>query len=211
MNFTRREFIGLAGNAAVIVGIGGLIRFFGSANPPLRPPGAVTEQDFLAVCLRCERCSEVCPTEVIVQEVIGENLLGFGTPQLAFRMGYCTFCLKCVQSCPTGALAVAPGEQVVLGVAQINTTNCIAWTWGGCTKCQQVCPKGAITLDQAERPVVDPAPCNGCGRCEYECPSSSLRSGSGAGGQGIKVVPLGRERARAAVRGAYSPSRRHRI
>ncbi|MBW2452655.1 MAG: ferredoxin-type protein NapG, partial [Deltaproteobacteria bacterium] len=27
----------------------------------LRPPGAVTEEEFLKKCLRCGRCAHVCP------------------------------------------------------------------------------------------------------------------------------------------------------
>lgn len=189
-------FMGLLGNAAVVIGLGALIRVFGKSERPLRPPGAVAEQAFLAECIKCQRCAEVCPTGVITQCILTENLIGFGTPRVSFQLGYCTLCLKCVQVCPTGALLVGSTQNVVLGIAEINTRNCIAWTWGGCTKCQQVCSKGAVTLDRAERPVVEPSRCNGCGECEFECPSSALRSGSETSGRGIMVVPLNGERTR---------------
>jgi ferredoxin-type protein NapG len=197
---TRRMFIGLVGNAALLVGLGGLVRVFGGKETFLRPPGAVAEQDFLAACVKCQTCAEVCPTGVITQGILAQNLLGIGTPRLNFGLGYCTLCLKCIQACPTGALHAEPGQKVVIGVAEINPSNCIAWNWGGCTKCHQVCPNSAITLDSTDRPVVDPIRCTGCGQCEYECPSSSLRSGTETGGKGIRVIPLDTERPRLARR-----------
>lgn len=185
-------FIGLVGNAALVVGLGGLIRVVGRDEPVLRPPGAVPEPDFLATCIKCQRCAEVCPTNVITQVILAENVLGFGAPRLSFRQGYCTLCLKCAQVCPAGALHVESAQQVVVGVAEINTTNCVAWNWGGCTKCYQVCTQNAVLLDSAERPVIDPIRCTGCGQCEFECPSSALRSSSEIGGKGIRVIPLSR-------------------
>jgi ferredoxin-type protein NapG len=190
LNLTRRTFIGLVGHAAFLVGLGGLIRVGAREETAVRPPGAISEPEFLATCVKCQRCAEICPTQVITQTTLAENLLGFGTPRLTFRQGYCTLCLKCAAVCPTSALILDPAEPVVPGVAQINPPNCVAWNWGGCTKCYQVCPQKAVQLDNAERPVVDATRCTGCGQCEFECPSAALRSGAGAGGKGIAVIPL---------------------
>ncbi len=101
--------------------------------------------------------------------------------------------MKCAQACPTGALHVQPARRAVDAVAEISTTNCVAWNWGGCTKCQQVCPEKAVVLDDSQRPNVDAARCTGCGQCDYECPSSALRSGMEASGKGIRVIPLPRQ------------------
>jgi ferredoxin-type protein NapG len=43
---------------------GWLRRLF--AQPPLRPPGARPEDEFAALCIRCNRCVEVCPYKTLV-------------------------------------------------------------------------------------------------------------------------------------------------
>lgn len=202
-NLTRRSFLRLAGSAALVIGLGGIVHFGGRKDSPLRPPGAVSEESFLAVCLKCQKCSEVCPTGVITQGTLAENMLGIGTPKLDFRLAYCTFCLKCAQACPSGALNATLAQKALLGIAEIDTSHCIAWNWGGCTRCYQVCPKNAIALDSSQRPIVDSTICTGCGQCEFECPGSSLRSGVEAGFKGITVAPLKIERARLARNSPY--------
>ncbi len=192
---TRRMFLALVGNAAVVVGLGGLVRGAGTSTAFVRPPGALAEPDFLAACIKCQQCAEVCPTGIVTQIILAEDVLGFGTPRLSFRQGYCTLCMKCAQACPTGALHANPAQRGVVGVAEISTANCVAWNWGGCTKCQQVCPENAMSLDESQRPNVDPTRCTGCGQCEFECPSSALRSGIEASGKGIRVIPLARQSA----------------
>ncbi len=198
-NLTRRDFFGLLGSAALFLGLGGLVRFAGRNERPVRPPGAMAEEEFLARCLRCQRCTEVCPTGVIIQGIVAESVLGLGTPRLSFRQGYCTLCWKCAQVCPTGALDYERAQKIPLGIARIDTANCIAWNLDGCTECYQICPKSAIALDSHQRPVVDPGRCTGCGQCEYECPSSYLRSGRETGGKGIAVVSLPSQAARPAL------------
>lgn len=186
-------FLALIGNAAVMLGLGAVVRGAGSGAQFVRPPGAIVEPAFLASCLKCQRCAEVCPTGIITQVIVAENVLGFGTPRLSFHQGYCTLCMKCAEVCPTGALRVPPGQAVVPGVAEINTLNCVAWNWGGCTKCRQACPNDAVLLDSSDRPAIDSTRCNGCGQCEYECPSSTLRSGVEASGKGVIVTPVRRQ------------------
>lgn len=189
---SRGTFLRLAGQAALMIGLGGLIRIFTSNERVVRPPGAIAERDFLAVCVKCQRCSEICPTGVVTQLILEDDILGFGTPRLDFGLGYCTLCMLCVQVCPSGALHAEAQNTVIAGIAEINPANCIAWSWGGCTVCHQVCPSEAISLKQEGLPVVESSQCTGCGKCENACPSSSLRSGSKKGSKSIVVIPLGR-------------------
>ena len=59
--------------------------------------------------------------------------------------------------------------------------------------------EGAITLDDHDRPVVHPDFCDGYGRCEQVCPSSSLRAyDASVENKGIVVVSRASEAARAA-------------
>ncbi len=186
----RRTFVGLAGKTAFLLGLGGLV-FFSKVRRFLRPPGARAEPQFLSLCIKCQKCIEICPTGVIVPVLLTEDVRNAGTPRLNFRVGDCTRCLKCIEACPTGALQPIAKDDVRLGVAVVDQTKCIAWTWLGCTLCERECPVTAILLDEERRPVVDTAQCNGCGRCELICIAPIARSYGRGGGTGIVVVPVG--------------------
>lgn len=193
---TRRALLGLVGKAAIVVGLVGLgfIRFLGRNDRFIRPPGALPEEGFLSLCIKCQKCQEVCPTGTITPVLVTEDVASVGTPKLDFRLGYCNLCMRCIEVCPTGALQLTKKEAVRLGIAQVDKERCVAWTGGGCTKCYAECPVEAIALDSNQRPIVDASRCNGCGLCEYICPSASLRAYTG--GKGIVVVGIGMERTR---------------
>lgn len=186
---TRRKWLELTGKGVFLVGLGGAAYLFDSHVEFIRPPGALAGRSFLSHCIKCQKCLEVCPTGAIRQVLLTEDWVAAGTPRLDFLDGYCNLCLRCTDVCLTGALQPAAKETVRLGIAQIDTQRCIAWSWNGCTKCSQMCPEGAIHLDRDKRPVVDADKCNGCGVCENVCPAASIRS-YGGGGKGIVVHPL---------------------
>lgn len=189
----RRDFLKGLGAAAAVAGFGGILKVLTEDKEFLRPPGAVAEDDFLALCMRCQKCVGVCPTRVVLPLTISKSIVAGGTPTLHFDKGYCDSCMECTLVCPSGALEPIAKEQVKIGIAQINKDTCIAWQWMGCVKCTDACPYAAITLDSRQRPVVDAQKCNGCGLCEQICPSGSLRSYSAqAQGKGIVVVPIKR-------------------
>jgi len=187
-HLTRRDLLGLAGKSAFLFGLGGVVYLLSRPVGFLRPPGAPEEGLFLSLCVKCQKCQEVCPTRAISQVLVTEDLTAVGTPRLNFRLGYCNLCLRCIEICPTGALQPVMKETVRLGVAQIDKERCVAWAWRGCAKCNKECPLGAIILDDDGRPIVDTDKCNGCGLCEYICPSPSLRAYAGGGGKGIVIV-----------------------
>jgi ferredoxin-type protein NapG len=189
-SMSRRDFLKLLIPAGVMIGIGGSVSFLSRDKNFLRPPGVLSEQVFLSLCIKCRKCVEICPQAIIETVTVMEEVAGSGTPKLDFHEGACDFCMKCVEVCPTGALEMMELEEIKLGLAEVVPEFCIAWDWGSCTLCVEVCPYEAISLDEKKRPVVDPERCNGCGVCEYQCPGAALRSHRAKSGRGIVVLPL---------------------
>ncbi len=60
----------------------------------LRPPGAIKspedEQQFLASCIKCGQCVQVCPVEAIKLAELDEGF-GVGTPYIDARAQACDF------------------------------------------------------------------------------------------------------------------------
>ncbi|SFV57115.1 Ferredoxin-type protein NapG (periplasmic nitrate reductase) [hydrothermal vent metagenome] len=156
----------------------------------LRPPGALKGKDFLSTCIKCGLCVEACPYDTLKLASPGENI-PIGTPYFEPRDVPCYMCpdIPCVPACPTGALdkeSVSTDgkldiDKADMGVAIVDTKNCIAF-WGiQCDACYRACPvmDKALYLeyDKNERtgkhaflkPVVDPDYCTGCGMCEHAC------------------------------------------
>ena len=156
----------------------------------LRPPGALGEKDFLKNCIKCGMCVEACPFDTLKLAKPGDNK-PLGTPYFTPRETPCYMCvdIPCVPVCPTSALDITKVSQdgkldinkAQMGVAVIDTKNCIAF-WGiQCDACYRACPllDVAIKLDYEKnertgkhaflKPVVDSDFCTGCGLCERAC------------------------------------------
>ena len=52
----------------------------------LRPPGALLEQKFLASCIKCGQCVQVCPVEAIKLAELDDGF-GVGSPYIDARAG----------------------------------------------------------------------------------------------------------------------------
>lgn len=190
----RQEFMKATGAFGFMLGFGFMVHHLNGKGPFVRPPGAVSQDQFLSLCLKCEKCLEICPTSVIQTTPLQDGLVNFRTPVLDFQKGYCNFCMKCVDVCPTGALNQETYIQSSnLGIAEIDPEACIAWSWKGCGLCVSKCPFEAIRFDHAKRPVVITEKCNGCGVCENICPRPMLRSYNINNSKGIVVKPITRE------------------
>ncbi len=89
----------------------------------LRPPGALDEDTFLASCIKCGQCLQVCPPQVIKLAGISQGF-GIGTPYIIPREDGCILCsgLPCVLACPTGALAheLSLGKDAEMGLAVVS-------------------------------------------------------------------------------------------
>lgn len=185
---SRRNFIASSVGVALMFGLG-----MGAKASPnktlLRPPGGQNENDFIAKCIRCDRCRSVCHTSAIGIAALEEGWLNARTPLMKFHIGSCDFCHKCVDVCPTGALQPFDLLHVKIGKA-VLTDVCIALNFGACTLCHGACPYEAITLDEQKRPMIDEDKCNGCGVCETICPALILRSYVGGKVRGVEIKPI---------------------
>ncbi len=141
---------------------------------PLRPPGALWEREFLARCLRCGKCAQVCPYRSIRVAGLLDGLENMGTPYIRARETPCWLCMKCTAACPSGALdrKVKAKESVRMGTAVIDRKTCLAWLGTLCRSCYDDCPlfNEALIMDAELRPVVIEKKCAGCGVCEHVCP-----------------------------------------
>lgn len=175
------------------------------ARRAVRPPGSVDESEFLARCLRCDRCRSVCHTSVIGVTDWSDGLVRLRTPVLDFRLGHCDFCGLCADVCPTGAILPFPKETTKVGLA-VLTERCIALRTGACRICEEKCPYDAVTLDEHNVPVIDPAICNGCGLCENVCPANVFQSYRTGVERGIVVRPLSALGVREAIAPVSAPA-----
>ena len=141
----------------------------------IRPPSAVPEQEFLARCIGCGQCGDVCPNGCIQFD---QTASGIGAPYLRLRERACILCMLCTRACPTGALQPVPSDSgediqahVKMGCAVVDKNICNSYNGYACGACVQACPfRGqAIKALTWERPVVDPEHCVGCGLCEKAC------------------------------------------
>jgi ferredoxin-type protein NapG len=136
-----------------------------------RPPGALPEPDFLASCIHCYLCQDVCPAGCIQMKADGEP--DRHTPYILPREKGCTLCLRCGEACPTGALErLTRKADVRIGVAVVDETLCVSHLRTGvCGACFTACPmRGqAITQGLYNAPKVHPEFCTGCGLCEEVC------------------------------------------
>ena len=87
-------------------GLSGFLPLIYSQKKRLRPPGALDEKDFLASCIKCGQCVQVCPVSAIKLADLIDGV-GVGTPYIEPRAQACDFscdAVQCVLACPTGSL-----------------------------------------------------------------------------------------------------------
>ena len=186
-NFLRVLAAGATGAAAAVVpGAGRAAR-----NRPrlryLRPPGALEEKDFLARCINCGQCGEICPNRTIKYFSFENGLDSIDTPYIIPREKGCILCMKCGDVCPTGAIKPIARkletilDEVKMGHARVDESLCLSYQGKSCGVCYRACPLPdiAITVGYMEQPHVTDK-CVGCGLCERSCIQMP---------QAIRVIP----------------------
>ena len=160
----RREALALAvtavGSVAGAFALGGPAAV---AAPPLRPPGALAERDFLAACIRCFQCGSVCPNQCIQFRGIADGLAQSFTRYIEPREQTCILCMKCTEACPTDALTPIAdnpqsiASQVRMGLAEVSESLCYSYNGRICGVCYYACPFPDRALRQGAgvTPIVD--------------------------------------------------------
>ncbi len=121
-DLSRRQFlisgaIAVTSMAAVGAGVGVIQKVRGRDTRTqdfLRPPGAISEDDFIYGCIKCGLCVQICPIQAIKLAGIKEGL-SYGTPYIDVRAQACDFScdsLQCVETCPTAVLDFSPYKKV---------------------------------------------------------------------------------------------------
>jgi ferredoxin-type protein NapG len=129
----RRDFIKYTTLGALVAtaGVGvGVSPYILKAENRLRPPGAVSEKEFLASCIKCGQCLQVCPYHSIELTDIGHGH-GIGTPYIDANIRACFACkaVPCVLACPSGALDhhTEKATDIKMGIAVLeHPKRCLA-------------------------------------------------------------------------------------
>lgn len=148
----------------------------GAASRYLRPPGALPEDKFLANCIHCGKCGEVCPNRAINFFGLENGWASLDTPYIIPREQACILCMKCGDVCPTGALKPIAREagdivaNVKMGHARVDKNLCLSYQGKTCGVCARACPLPDIAMSVGflETPIVMGG-CVGCGLCERSC------------------------------------------
>ncbi|TKI69612.1 4Fe-4S dicluster domain-containing protein [Sulfurimonas crateris] len=129
----KREFIKYStlGILGLVLG-GGMVfsPYVLRAENRLRPPGAVDEKKFLALCIKCGQCLQVCPYHSIkLADFLSGH--GVGTPYIDADERGCYACsaVPCVLACPSGALDhhTEKPEDIKMGIAVLEFPDtCLA-------------------------------------------------------------------------------------
>jgi len=150
--------------------------FSGTGTPCIRPPWALIEPDFVALCDGCGECIDACPERILSS---GRG----GYPQVDFSASECTFCERCARACARGALRYSL-DRDPWGLKAGIAPGCLAMNQVVCRTCSESCQEGAIrfrmSVGAVSRPQVDPDRCTGCGACVGPCPVAAVTIGEGA-------------------------------
>lgn len=168
---SRRDFFrGLIGKTAELAVGEAERRIERAARRFVRPPGAVSEAEFLAACTRCGDCVSACPEGAIF--MLGVHLgLAVDTPALDLVNNACALCadFPCIAACGPEALRQLDGASPRFARMRIEAGSCLPFQGPECGVCVAVCPvEGAIEL-KGTRPSIDPELCTGCALCRRAC------------------------------------------
>jgi ferredoxin len=135
----------------------------------IRPPGALEEEEFLAGCIRCDRCQDACEPGAIqfYSESAGKH---YHTPYVDPAIKGCNLCLKCTQVCPTGVLKPLELEEkhtVRMAGIELREDLCLSF------KAKRIRDEQAMMMELGKAPTESDATLERrgpCGECYMFCP-----------------------------------------
>ncbi len=147
--------------------------------PLIRPPGAITERQFLQACTRCDKCIHACPKDAIQRVPKKMGFLIAGSPYIDPKKIPCVMCddLPCIPACPDGALVPPPNNdrmEIKMGYAILDKKNCQAYGDTFCQQCVIDCPIPGAIIQKDEKPIIDKRTCTGCGVCVLSCSTVNI-------------------------------------
>ncbi len=140
-------------------------------RPRLRPPWALPEPRFSAVCTACGDCLPACRAGILVSDEEGR-------PVVDFADGECSFCGDCLRVCKAGSLSLRAfaGADPWPVKARISE-RCVNLMGVLCRECGSACMERAIRFAvtaEGVRVELDEAACSGCGACYRACPKRAI-------------------------------------
>jgi Fe-S-cluster-containing hydrogenase component 2 len=175
---SRREMIVGAG-----VGVAGLVAggAVAAVIPRRKAPSPPVPDTWIgrniAECTGCRLCQVVCSQikEQKIQPAIARITVWQYYPGVEFPVA-CYQCgdeAKCVEACPTEALAVDTSKK--LNTISIDTSLCLRTAKNGdCVLCQSECPGTAVTFHPTTREPLICDLCGGAPECIKACPSATI-------------------------------------
>jgi len=147
--------------------------------PLIRPPGAISERQFLQACTRCDKCIHACPKDAIQRVPKKMGFLIAGSPYIDPKKIPCVMCddLPCIPACPDGALVPPPNNdrmEVQMGYAILDKKNCQAYGDTFCQQCVIDCPIPGAIIQKDNKPIIDKRTCTGCGVCVLSCSTVNI-------------------------------------
>ena len=191
-NPSRRKFL----RYGVGVGLGFTFvaagNFSSGTKEFITVPRALPNDEFVARCIRCSACVQVCPTRALAQRDLSLNFKLIALPFLEASKGGCSAwndgCSKCAEVCPSGAInKEQPLDKFKPALVVFDEKDCT-----NCMACFRACPvpgavlfpnpQGGEAFDKEEaipfqlkvesspyKPFINGEKCVGCGRCVSKC------------------------------------------
>ena len=145
--------------------------------PLLRPPGAISERQFLQACSHCDECIHACPKDAILRAPKKMGFLVFNTPYIDPLRNPCVMCtdLPCISACPDEALLPVQNlTDVNMGYAILDKKKCQAYGDTFCQQCVIDCPVPGAIYQVDDKPIIDKNICTGCGVCMRSCSTVNI-------------------------------------
>jgi ferredoxin len=155
-DLSRRGFIAAIFTGMLAIPAFKLLAYSKDSEGIVRPPGALSEKEFIKRCLKCGQCMRICPTNVIQPAGLEFGVTNLWTPVMNNRIGSsgCQLdCVACGYMCPTSAIRpltltekLGKGKfagigPIKLGTAFFDKTRCLPWAFNTpCIVCQENCP-----------------------------------------------------------------------